>query len=69
MFWAMEDMVTTRPIREGVAIGLLSGVQAAVIYSFYCVEMALLSWAVWYVHEIPFPAVPGILLGRRVSVW
>ncbi|WP_368665777.1 hypothetical protein [Caballeronia sordidicola] len=31
--------------------------------------MALPSWAVWYVLGILFPAVPGILLDRRVLVW
>jgi len=69
IFWTMKDMVSTRPMLAGAVIGLLSGAQGAVLYSFYCVEMAIPFWAIWYVLGILMPTVPGILLGRIVLLW
>lgn len=69
IFWAMKDMASTRPMLAGAAIGLLSGAQGALLYSFYCVELAVPFWAIWYVLGILMPTVPGVLLGRIALLW
>jgi hypothetical protein len=69
VFWAMKGLAPTRPMLAGAAIGLLSGAQAALVYTLYCIEMAIPFWGVWYVLGMLVPTVLGGLLGPRVLRW
>lgn len=69
VFWAMKGLAPTRPELAGAAIGLLSGAQAALVYTLYCVEMSIPFWGIWYVLGMLVPTVPGALLGPRVLRW
>jgi hypothetical protein len=69
MFWAMKGLAPTRPALAGAAIGLLSGAQAALAYTLYCIEMSIPFWGVWYVLGMLVPTFLGGLFGPRVLRW
>jgi len=45
---------------------LLSGAQAVLVYTLYCVEMTVPFWGVWYVLGMLVPTGLGGLLGPKV---
>jgi len=69
LFWALRGLAPTRPSQAGAAAGLLAGAISLVVYSFYCTEMALSFWGVWYVLGALAPTVAGAKLGPRVLRW
>jgi hypothetical protein len=69
VFWAMKGLAPTRPVIAGAAAGLLSGAQAVLVYTLYCVEMTVPFWGVWYVLGMLVPTVLGGLLGPKVLRW
>lgn len=69
VFWAMKGLAPTRPVIAGAAAGLLSGAQAVLVYTLYCVEMTVPFWGVWYVLGMMAPTVVGGVLGPRFLRW
>ncbi|OTP79363.1 DUF1109 domain-containing protein [Caballeronia sordidicola] len=69
VFWAMRGLAPTRPVLAGAAAGLLSGAQAVLVYTLYCVEMTVPFWGVWYVLGMMAPTIVGGILGPRVLRW
>lgn len=67
--WAMKGLAPTRPTLAGAASGLLAGTVGAVVYSFYCPEMAAPFIAIWYLLGMLIPAVVGAALGARLLRW
>ncbi|CAN7290058.1 NrsF family protein [Caballeronia sp. LjRoot31] len=66
VFWAMKGLAPTRPVIAGAAASLLSGAQAVLVYTLYCVEMTIPLWAVWYVLGRLVPTVLGGFPGPGV---
>jgi hypothetical protein len=69
VFWAMKGLAPTRPILAGAAVGLLSGAQAMLVYTLYCVDMSIPFSGAWYVLAILLPTILGGLVGPRVLRW
>lgn len=69
VFWAMKGLNPTRPMLAGAAAGLLGGAQALLVYTFYCAELAVPFWAVWYVLGLAIPTVTGGVIGRKLLGW
>ena len=66
---ALKNLAPTKPVLAGAAAGALAGGLGAAIYALYCVEMAALFLAVWYVAGMLVPVLAGGLLGRRWLRW
>ena len=69
LFWALRGMAPTRPVQAGAAAGLLAGAISLFVYSFYCTEMAIQFWSIWYVLGMLAPAAVGALAGRVLLRW
>lgn len=69
LLWLLRGQAPTQLILAGAAAGLLAGAFSLFIYSFYCTEMAVQFWSVWYVLGLLIPVVAGALLGRTVLRW
>lgn len=69
ILWAMKGLAPTQLAAAGAAAGLVAGAQAVMIYTLYCVEMAVPFWAVWYVLGMLVPTVAGALAGPRLLRW
>lgn len=69
VFWAMRGLAPTRLVLAGAGAGLLAGAQAVVVYTFYCTEMAVPFWGIWYVLGMGIPTALGALLGPFLLRW
>jgi hypothetical protein len=67
--WAMKGLAPTRPVLAGAAAGLLAGAGGALVYTFYCTEMAATFLSIWYVAGVLIPAAAGALLGPLMLRW
>jgi hypothetical protein len=66
---AMRRLAPTRPLRAGMAAGLLSGAAAAWIYAFHCDESATPFVAIWYTTGIATVGALGGVSGRWLLRW
>ncbi len=69
LLWLLRGQAPTQLVLAGAAAGLLAGAFSLFIYSFYCTEMAVQFWSIWYVLGMLIPAAAGALLGRTVLRW
>jgi hypothetical protein len=69
LLWMLRGMAPTQLVHAGAAAGLLSGSFSLFMYSFYCTEMAVEFWSIWYVLGMLIPAFVGALVGRTVLRW
>ncbi len=67
--WAMRGLAPTRLRLAGAGAGLLAGAQAALVYTLYCLEMAVPFWGVWYVLGMLVPVAIGSVLGPVLLRW
>lgn len=68
-FWAMRGLAPTRLRWAGAGAGLFAGAVGALVYTFYCPELAPPFLGVWYVLGMLIPAAVGALLGPRLLRW
>ncbi|MFM9967798.1 MAG: DUF1109 domain-containing protein [Burkholderiales bacterium] len=69
VFWAMRGLAPTRLRLAGAAAGLVAGASGALVYTFYCPELAAPFLGVWYVLGMLIPTTFGALLGPRLLRW
>lgn len=67
--WAMKGLAPTAPVQAGAVSGLLAGATGALVYSFYCPEMAAPFIGAWYTLGMLIPAVLGGVVGAKVLRW
>jgi hypothetical protein len=67
--WAMKGLAPTRPMLAGAASGLLAGATGALVYAFYCPEMAAPFLGIWYLGGMLMPALLGAVLGPILLRW
>lgn len=67
--WAMKGLAPTRPMLAGAASGLLAGATGALVYAFYCPEMAAPFIGIWYLGGMLIPALAGAVLGPKLLRW
>jgi hypothetical protein len=66
---ALRGLTPTQPMEAGAAAGLLAGAISLFIYSWYCTEMAVQFWGLWYVLGMLVPTAAGALAGRTLLRW
>lgn len=69
VYLAERRLAPTRLIATGLAVGLLSGSAAALIYSFHCDESAAPFVAIWYTLGVAAAGVLGGISGKRLLRW
>ena len=68
-FWAMQGLAPTRLRLAGASAGLVAGAAGALVYTFYCPELAAPFLGVWYALGMLIPTALGALLGPRLLRW
>lgn len=58
-----------RPYSPCAGAGLLAGAQGVLVYSFYCSEMAVPFWGIWYVLAIAITASIGAAIAPFYLRW
>jgi len=67
--WAMRGLAPTRLRLAGAAAGLVAGATGALVYTFYCPELAPPFLGTWYVLGMLIPAAAGAFFGPRLLRW
>ncbi|MGH8783258.1 DUF1109 domain-containing protein [Paraburkholderia sp.] len=69
VMYAMKSLAPTRLVLAGASVGMLAGAQAALVYAFYCMEMAVPFWGIWYALAMLATTAAGALLGPKLLRW
>lgn len=67
--WAMRGFAPTHTREGGMAIGLLSGAVATLVYVLRCPEMSIAFWAPWYSVGMAAAAAAGGLSAPLALRW